>query len=328
MGRTTSNTGEYFMHDAKPGKTLFILEQRWGNHGYAFWFKLLELLTASDGHSFSPRKPQDREYFRARMALPDTISESEILDLLADLGNIDDHLWKEHGIIWCQKLVDRLGDSLYKKRNHAPPAKPSCCMKKDASEGVISGSEIPPQQDIRVGNPEIGTEKTISDPVIHRGSEGVREGGRDATPPSAPPVQENATPKSQGAPVDPIAALRAVNSSLVMSDSDRTKLAELIALEPWETIMAAYRAQQTRVPGKAWHFFVADFARWKNHATATKKAESKRYVPPEPFLPTPQDDAEVARIAAEARAKMHLPTAMAPPPSAPEQSHQVDDDVF
>ena len=48
MGRRKLNSVEYFPHDVKGGKTLFILESRYGNTGYAFWFKTLEILASSD----------------------------------------------------------------------------------------------------------------------------------------------------------------------------------------------------------------------------------------------------------------------------------------
>lgn len=44
MARPTKTSVDYFPHMTHSGKTIAILEARWGNDGYAFWFKLLELL--------------------------------------------------------------------------------------------------------------------------------------------------------------------------------------------------------------------------------------------------------------------------------------------
>ena len=44
MARPAKTSVDYFPHMAHSGKTIAILEARWGNDGYAFWFKLLELL--------------------------------------------------------------------------------------------------------------------------------------------------------------------------------------------------------------------------------------------------------------------------------------------
>ena len=49
MSRPRKAVVDYFPHYVNHGKTLFILEQKYGNDGYAFWFKLLEMLGGSDG---------------------------------------------------------------------------------------------------------------------------------------------------------------------------------------------------------------------------------------------------------------------------------------
>ena len=50
MGRSNRQTADYFPHYVgEKSRTKFILEKNWGNDGYAFWFKLLELLCAADG---------------------------------------------------------------------------------------------------------------------------------------------------------------------------------------------------------------------------------------------------------------------------------------
>ena len=52
MGRNNKQTADYFPHYIGSSRTKFILEQRWHNDGYAFWFKLLELLCAADGQYY------------------------------------------------------------------------------------------------------------------------------------------------------------------------------------------------------------------------------------------------------------------------------------
>jgi hypothetical protein len=49
MARPTKQTVDYFPHDCHHGQTIYILEKRFGNDGYAFWFNLLELLGSSEG---------------------------------------------------------------------------------------------------------------------------------------------------------------------------------------------------------------------------------------------------------------------------------------
>lgn len=122
MGRMRKQTAEYFPHFARGGRTLFILEKRWGNDGYAFWFKLLELLCNCDGHYYDCSKVTDIEYLASNASVSAEVA-TEILDMLAEMENIDKPLWEQKKIIWCQALVDNLA-SLYSKRTTDLPKKP------------------------------------------------------------------------------------------------------------------------------------------------------------------------------------------------------------
>lgn len=123
MGRPRKQTVDYFPHFVSTdSRTKFILEESWGNDGYAFWFKLLELLGRSEGHYYDCSTMANEKYLTALMRIgSDTINE--ILATLADIGNIDKELWEERKVIWCQSLVDNLQD-VYSKRTVSAPIKP------------------------------------------------------------------------------------------------------------------------------------------------------------------------------------------------------------
>lgn len=123
MGRPRKQTVDYFPHFVSTdSRTKFILEQSWGNDGYAFWFKLLELLGRSEGHYYDCSAAANEKYLVALMKI-DESTINDILATLADLGNIDKKLWDERKVIWCQSLVDNLQD-VYSKRTVSAPMKP------------------------------------------------------------------------------------------------------------------------------------------------------------------------------------------------------------
>lgn len=122
MSRPKKQTVEYFPHYVMTGKTLYILESLYGNDGYSFWFKLLEILGDSKGHYYDCSVSSNWQFLTARTHIDESTAE-KIITTLIDLGKIDPELW-EHKIIWVQNFVDNLSD-VYKKRMTEVPHKPS-----------------------------------------------------------------------------------------------------------------------------------------------------------------------------------------------------------
>lgn len=121
MGRITKNTVDYFPHFVDNGKTKFILQNRFGNDGYAFWFKLLEMLCKADGHYIDCRNASQWEFLLAEMRLSPDITE-KLLYLLVEIEQIDKTLWDSR-VIWCQNLVNNLA-TIYQNRKRPLPQKP------------------------------------------------------------------------------------------------------------------------------------------------------------------------------------------------------------
>lgn len=109
MARPKKRTVDYFPHYCRHKTTIFILEQRYGNDGYAFWFKLLEMLGNSDGHSIDCNNLHNWEFLIANVRLSEEKS-LEILNLLSKLQAIDHELW-EGKIIWSDKFIEGIKDA-------------------------------------------------------------------------------------------------------------------------------------------------------------------------------------------------------------------------
>ena len=141
MARPAKTKVDYFPHMTHSGKTIAILEARWGNDGYAFWFKLLELLGDSNDFSFNCNHSADWEYLLSKTRVTELVAEA-ILDKLAEIEAIDAGCWQQR-IIWSDNLVRNL-ESVFVKRKQEAPQKPEFLEQKpDAAE--VSG-------DFRDGN--------------------------------------------------------------------------------------------------------------------------------------------------------------------------------
>jgi hypothetical protein len=112
---------DYFSHDTISGKTIFILESSFGNDGYAFWFKLLELLGTQEGLYYDCSKTADWRFLLSKTRV-DEDTAVNILNLLASLDAIDSELWSEK-IVWSQNYADRLS-KVFEKRASETPRKP------------------------------------------------------------------------------------------------------------------------------------------------------------------------------------------------------------
>lgn len=170
MARKQTNTVEYFPHIAKQGKTIFILESKYKNDGYAFWFKLLELLCQSEGHFIDCKNESSWQYLIAQSRV-DEITGSEILSLLSNMGNIDSELWKYDKIIWCDALIENIKD-VYTRRGRAIPTKPkSNNLPQKLSSGVISEEEILAENDFRIKS----TQSKVNEIKVKKKEEKLKE---------------------------------------------------------------------------------------------------------------------------------------------------------
>ena len=145
MGRPAKETVDYFPHYVKSGRTIFILESKFGNDGYAFWFKLLEILGESEGHYYDCSISNNWEYLLAKTRC-DENTANEIIETLISLGKIDGELWNEKRIVWCKNFVDNLSFA-YNKRHVKLPSAPSFLPENYSSDAVsvektISESEF------------------------------------------------------------------------------------------------------------------------------------------------------------------------------------------
>ena len=133
MARPTKTSVDYFPHMTHSGKTIAILEARWGNDGYAFWFKLLELLGDSSDFSFNCSRSADWEYLLSKTRVAEPVA-SAILDKLAEVEAIDADCWAQK-IVWSDNFFRNL-EPVFEKRKGQKPQKPEFPQQKPAAADI------------------------------------------------------------------------------------------------------------------------------------------------------------------------------------------------
>ena len=136
MARPKRQTVDYFPHFVKGGRTIFILEDRFGNDGYAFWFKVLEILGEAEGHFYDCSNGSNWAFLLAKTHLTEE-EANNIISALIDLGKIDAELWAAKRILWVENFVKNLSE-VYRTRYTDLPMKPCFEPEKPVKEEVIS----------------------------------------------------------------------------------------------------------------------------------------------------------------------------------------------
>jgi len=115
MARTPKLTIDYFPHQIGNGKKMFTIEKKYGNDGYATWFKILEILGETDNHYLDLSIKTNLMYVASKCNVSEELL-IEIVDDLCNLEEIDSELWKIQ-VIWNQKFIDNIQTAYNKRTN-------------------------------------------------------------------------------------------------------------------------------------------------------------------------------------------------------------------
>ncbi len=138
-GRPAKTTVDYFPHQTASKKTIFTLESLYKNDGYAFWFKLLEILGSTENHCFCFEKTSDWLFLVARTGV-DAEKAELILQTLVDLEAIDHELYLQKKIWSCNFVRGLL--PVYDKRSTEIPSKPTLRGEKSIEREKIPQSKV------------------------------------------------------------------------------------------------------------------------------------------------------------------------------------------
>ena len=139
MARPPRKNVDYFPHYISDGKKMFILENKYGNDGYATWFKVLESLAKTDDHWLNLNQDSEVMYLSSVCKVSEE-TLLKILDDLAKLNEINYDLWISK-IVWSDKFIDSIQDAYAKRSNN--------CMSLEGLRshllglGILKGVENP-----------------------------------------------------------------------------------------------------------------------------------------------------------------------------------------
>lgn len=117
MARPTKRTVDYFPFYVKDGKTLFILEGRYGCAGSGFFTNVLRFLCSTPDHHFCIADDADRMFFFSRTHC-DEQDGLAMLEIMAKTGKIYGPLWVSGRVIVSPDLLASITDA-YDKRSNA-----------------------------------------------------------------------------------------------------------------------------------------------------------------------------------------------------------------
>jgi hypothetical protein len=122
MPRVPRYNVDWFPHYCVHKMTMQIIENKYELKGYAFWFKLLEMLGSANGHYIDFNKDSAWEFLQAKTR---TSKEecTDILDTLAKLDAIDKELW-ENKVVWSDNFIEGIREA-YRTRINEIPMKPT-----------------------------------------------------------------------------------------------------------------------------------------------------------------------------------------------------------
>ena len=116
MARPERKDVDYFPFYVKDGRTLFILENKYGCAGTGFFTNMLRFLCQTPNHHFCIADEANRLFFFSKTKC-DEVSGTAMLDLMAKTGKIYAPLWVSSRVIVSPDLLMSIKDAYTKRKN-------------------------------------------------------------------------------------------------------------------------------------------------------------------------------------------------------------------
>jgi len=117
VGRPERHDVDYFPFFAKRGRTLNILESKFGLEGIGFFTNLLRFLALTPDHYYCIKEEDDRLNFFAEIGMSDENRGIEIIETMIKTGKLDKALWENHKVLASKAFLESLKEA-YKRRSN------------------------------------------------------------------------------------------------------------------------------------------------------------------------------------------------------------------
>jgi hypothetical protein len=117
MARPDRHDVDYFPFFAKRGKTLNILQSKYGLEGIGFFTNLMRFLALTPDHYYCIKEEYDKLNFFAEIGITEEEKGIAMIELMVKTGKLDQMLWENHKVIACEAFLESLEDA-YKRRSN------------------------------------------------------------------------------------------------------------------------------------------------------------------------------------------------------------------
>jgi len=117
MARPERRDADYFPFYAKRGKTLNILQSKFGLEGIGFFTNLMRFLTLTPDHHYCIKDETDRMNFFAEIGIHEESRGIEIIELMVKTEKLDKELWEKYMVIASSAFLESLTDAYKQRKN-------------------------------------------------------------------------------------------------------------------------------------------------------------------------------------------------------------------
>jgi len=137
MARPERRDVDYFPFFVKRGKTLNILQSKYGLEGIGFFTNLMRFLSLTPDHHCCIEDECERMNFFAEIGMQDESKGIEMIELMVKTEKLDKDLWENHKVIVCPVFILSIEDAYERRSNNIITIEAIRAKFQNPSSGVI-----------------------------------------------------------------------------------------------------------------------------------------------------------------------------------------------